>query len=666
MSTATHTNVAGGNASVGVQASVVQGNVVHVAGDYKAENDTSPEDTFRRGVRLLDAHIPAKARDVIEQAVADGYETAEVHFYRLLALLTGRTRHQLDSADFDQIDVICDHVRPLDGHDAWHAGLRAIFLLLSSVRRGDTGEVVKAVERLAPRQRDLILRHLGVLQEGSIEDQMWQLSVDQAYIGKASGDRENRVWAFFEPKPTEPRARHARPFSAEPIDWLRALGGGGIFGYACLQVGSSALRSGELSLMLASALAVVGAAVFLVNGSDWYFRIQRVRAKNEQMKAARKDENAPVDGFARGVGRLVDNYFRKYVPKDGTDRESWLEQTAGIRQSIRDELSELYREKRTKHDQIAWLVRHLVSEVRAQWDNGTLLAYQQQWRAPLRVKAACITGFAVVIAAGFWIVPTALTTAPLVGTAWLLISVPSGVFAVMGVFRLDAERRRTRADEKEYWQRLARRQKAYERWVQKLTCKPTDAEMAEWLECDRRILVEETMRYYRLRPDHVIAHAFIEARGGSAKRARVQHGPWRYSRYRMLLFLLTDEGVRQVDIDLDFYAGASQRTQRLTYRYATVTAVRVAGVEGQRQTFELTLFSGEPVTVPVFDPSDGEDTDEDDKGLSRLAFDASGLTQTLDVLEGIAAEGKEWIRRRRNRADERLGDLADAIRDLIE
>lgn len=71
-----------------------------------------------------------------------------------------------------------------------------------------------------------------------------------------------------------------------------------------------------------------------------------------------------------------------------------------------------------------------------------------------------------------------------------------------------------------------------------------------------------------------------------------------------------------MDIDLDFEKGTSNGTQRLNYRFDAVAAVRIDG--------------------------------------------------TGSVLEGIAAEGKEWIRRQRQQADHRLTDLTATVRGLID
>ncbi|GAA4588456.1 hypothetical protein BJY16_008569 [Actinoplanes octamycinicus] len=660
MSAPTYSNVASDDAHVDLQVGVL-----HLDIDYQVPPDASPEELFRIGVRYLEARMPREAREFIEKAAARGHDSDEVHFYRMLALLTGRTLTQLDGDEFTRLGAILESIERRAGRDDWRAGIRAIVMLVDGARRQDTEGAVKEIEELPPTQRNLILKHLGVLRDGPVEDRMWRLSVEQARAGQTANDRAERVWAFFEPVPAGPRARHPRPAAAAPIDWLRAVGGGIIFAFAAFRIGSLAMH-GDATAILGGAVAVAGLLAFLVNGSDWHFRLRRVQAKDAQIRAARHAEEPGGDGFARRVGRMVDDCFRRYVPKE-TDRSLWLDKTAGIRQAMRDELVEIYREQPVKPHQIAWLVRHLVGDVRTRWEKRTLLAYRRQWRPPAQVKLACLLGLAVLGAAGFWIVPAVWDRAPIAGAAWLLIAVVSAGFATPSGFRIDAERRRVNADQDEYDRHLRARQQAHQRWLRKLACKPSDAEMAEWLECDRRILVDETMRYYRLRPGQVIAHAFIEAPGRYAKKARIPRGPWRYSRYRMLLFLLTGEGVRQVTIDLDFEEGDSRRTQRLNYRFDTVAAVRVEGAEGQRQTFELTLFNGEPVRVPVSVPADDEmPADEDEASVSRLALDASGLPQTFDVLEGIAAEGKEWIQGKRNRTRDRLNDLAATIRDLLE
>lgn len=514
------TNIADGDAHVAIQAGIL-----HLDGDYQISPEASPEQILRIGIRYLDARIPEEARTLIEEAVARGCQaTDEVYFYRLIALLSGRTLRHLDPGELERLNSICHRIDRVDGGDVWTAGLRSVLTLLDSPGSADPELAVKKVEELPPRQRNLILDHLGVLRDGPLEDRMWQLSVERARAGQLAADRKDRVWIFFQPSPAGARARPVRPVSVALADWGRAILGGATFLFAVGEVGSLMLQHGGLSPILAYLAATVGAVTFALQGAEWHFRHQRIRAKNAEFVARPRDESAPYDGFARRMDRLFDDYFGRYVPRD-TDRSWWLEQTAGIRQRLRDELVDIYREQRIRGDQIAWLVRHLVSDVRRRWEKGTLTAYQQQLRTPAPVVARCVLGLIIVGAAEFWIVPAAVRTAPLAGVLWTLLAAASAVAATVGGFRIAAERRRVGADRDEYADQMRVREEAYERWMQKLSRRPTDAEMAAWLERDRRILVDETIRHYRLRASQVIAHAFIEAPGRPAKTPRGCRAP---------------------------------------------------------------------------------------------------------------------------------------------
>ena len=296
-----------------------------------------------------------------------------------------------------------------------------------------------------------------------------------------------------------------------------------------------------------------------------------------------------------------------------------------------------------------------------------LTAFRQRLRVSTRTKAVHIGGLTLLVAGSLWAAPAIMARAPLSGTGWLLLAAVSAVPAVRSLFRIVAERRRVADDQAERDDKDAARWEAYHRWCHKLSDKPSDTEMAAWLESDRKVLVDRAMRQYRLQPSHVIAHTFIEAPAPSCKRARYPQGPWRYSRYRLLLFLLTDDGVRQANIDLDFETAASHTTQRLNYRFDAVAAVRIDGIATGQQTFELTLFNGEPISIRVSErDNEALQHDEDATKIAELSLDAAGLNHTLHVLEGVAAEGKEWIKHRRRRADERLANLAGSLQVLLD
>ena len=234
------------------------------------------------------------------------------------------------------------------------------------------------------------------------------------------------------------------------------------------------------------------------------------------------------------------------------------------------------------------------------------------------------------------------------------------------------------ADLVEFDQRLAARRGAYDRWVQRLRRRPPDAEMAAWLDCDRKYLMQAALMRSQVPLSDLIAYAFLEAPGRSCKRARWRNGPWRFSRYQLVVFLLTRDGVRQVTVGLDFERGSFHDQQRSNYRFDAVAAVRVEEADDGRRTFELALVNGESVRIDMIEAdqgSTGPDSDStsgagsgagsagagDDLGIvSAVTLDAAGLANTLHVLEGVAAEGKEWIGQERQRGAGRMSVLVGA------
>jgi hypothetical protein len=696
-------NIARDNAHVDFQIGAVHGDL-HV---YEPRPDAPPKERFQSGLRCLEAQLPSKARELIEDAVALGYETNQVRFYWLLALLSGRTLRQLGEEDLRQLRAICDRTPRLDGQDEWTAGLRAIVSLLGSLGTTETQLLVKQLDQLPERQHDLIVDHLGALLEGSIVDQLWQRSVDRAKAGREADDRRGRLWTFFEPEPAPPRVARVRPAAIFLGDWLRLTLGTAAFllgaGNLAHLVGQRGVFAPWIGLLLSS----LGLLAFAVAGADWRFRTERRRAKDARFVLSLNRRPPPAGGFASGVDRLFDRYFARYVPAD-TDRAVWLAETAGIRQHLRDELVRIYREQRVHADEIAWLVRHLVGRVRREWENGSLTAYVDELRTPWSTKLMCGGGLLTAIAGGLWTASAAVSASPLRGLAWTALVALGALHGVWAWVYITTERRREKADTLERAQELATREESFRRWLQKLESRPSDPLVAYWLECDRRVILDEVMRSYGLRPSQVIAHACLAAPAQSYKRARIREGPWRYSRYELLLFLLTDDGVRQVDVDLDFVNGTHRVLRRHNYRFDVVAAVRVDGLASPRQAFELTLVDGNPIQVTVTDValgdtqlldntladddlrllderyldgevgldgealsdamlSDGDGRDGEILGVpSKVALDASGLTNTLAILEGIAAEGKEWVKRQRQRTEERLEEVASTVRQLMD
>lgn len=273
-------------------------------------------------------------------------------------------------------------------------------------------------------------------------------------------------------------------------------------------------------------------------------------------------------------------------------------------------------------------------------------------RTPAATKVLFSLGIALCVPGSLWAIVGAVQADPPLAIFATVVLVASGYASVLGWLRVVLERKRFTADYEEQRLRLADSEVEFARWKERLKLTPNDSEMATWLDCDRKCLMGETMTHYKLAASQVIAHAFIEAPARPYRRARVRIGPWRCSRYQLLVFLLTTDGVRQLSAILDFQDATFHDRKRINYRFDAVASIQVAETDLHQRTFELTLVNGDPIEATVTEASTKQDEvqrGEEPDTPSRLTLDAAGLTNTLHVLEGVAAEGKEWIEHERRR-----------------
>lgn len=655
-------NVAQGDAHVGVQA-----HTVHEVTVYQLAANDPPEERYRVGVRHLDGGMPGRARRLIDDAIAAGHTSSEVWFHWLLALLSDRTLRDFTKEDLTRLRSARRQL-PLHDDDAWSEGLRMVIRLVDSLKSPDTDLrlLLKELDELAPVQRDKILRHLDLMLKGPLEDQFWRRSIERVTEQGRAGDREKRVWMFFEPEPAAPRVRQPRPVAATSGDRLRAAAATAGLVLASGYLGWLAVQRATLFATLAYLVAIAGGYAGAIHGARWRFRTERLRAKDREYGNARlRGADAAPGGFTHQVEKLFRHYSTKYTPRNA-DRAVWLIETAGIRRSLRDEIVELYRESRTNAPQLSWLIRYEISDVRRRWQAGTLRAYRYQWRTRLRTRLLAVLGLAALGGGGGGVAVAAVREKPLAGLVATLLVAVCGVLAVRSWLWIVLETWRFAAEQEESQQRLADRRAAFDRWRAKLSRKPSDAEMATWLDCDRKLLMDWAMVHYRLPASSVIAHAFLEAPADDyGKRARVRNGPWRYARYQPLIFFLTLDGVRQVSADLDFENATFQHCHRINYRFDAVAAVKVT--DGHPRKFELRLMDGNSIEVRVIESgAERLQEGEDSRTLSEVALDASGLTKTLHVLEGIAAEGKEWVRHELERGEVRISALTSAVHGLLD
>ncbi|GAB7040581.1 MULTISPECIES: hypothetical protein [Catenuloplanes] len=657
-----NTNVADGDATVLLQAGVVHDGV-HI---YEAPPGATPAQRFQIGLRYLEGGVAPKALEVIEEAMTAGHRDSRARFYWILAMLSGRTLSQLTDADEERLRHALGTPR-LRAEDEWVEALRVIerFLTAPADPRDDPQTAIKAFDALPADRRKEILRHLELFLKDKIQDAMWQRSLAQARKEQKAADRRGRVWMYFQPTPRAPRPATPAPVTTTRRDTALAWAMSVVFLAATGYLGVLTVLSGRVPSMIAFLAAVAGTVPLARHGAEWWSRAARLRAR-EQLHGApdRTAPKAPAGGFADDVDRLFRRYAGRYLP-DGVDRTSWTAQMAGVHRAIRDEIVTSFRDSAPQAREIAWLVRHRLRDARDRWQDGTLRDYRARLRMPLRGRLLAVVGAAATVAGLLWALPAALAQDPFRASIAVAVAAIAGRFGVEGHLRIINERRRYAEDVAEAEARLRSDQQAFDRWTARLARRPTDQEMAAWLDCDRRILLDQAMRHYGLAPRHVIASAFIGGSRRPARRARVRNGPWRYSHYRLTVFLLTADGVRQMSADLDFAQAGLQIRQRTGYRYEAVASVHVTEVERAHPRFRLTLVNGEPIDVEVREADLGPpDARADSSVADAVSLDSAGLANTLYILEGIAAEGKRWVHLDRQRRGSRVSVLKKAIEAL--
>jgi len=637
------TNVARDGATVGIQAQTV-----HVDMRGYQPRDDSAEEQYRIGVAYLDNRVPAEARKLIGAAIARGHESSEVYFHWILALLSGRTFRQFSDEDFFSFREARERIPQFAG-DQWSDGLKVISNLLAAAEHpeADIRLVIKELDELGATQRSKIAKHLEMFLVGPIEDHIWELALAQAETNRLAGNRKNRVWMFFQPKPAPPRVRPAAPVQISTRRWACVAIASPVAIAAAGYIGWLLLTQREMLELLAYLASIaVGYFGCFVKGGEWRHNFERLIAKGELHYPGQR-ASAPPGGFADDVNRLFRSYFIKYQPEAAKPAD-WRRATAGIRRYLRDEIVEIYREQKVSAYQIAWLIRYRSRNVASRWQDGTLWDYRDQLRTPPATKLIFTLSLMLLTPGIGWAIVGAIPANLGLGIFATVVLAASGYISVISWLRIVLEHRRYEADRQEEQQRMDDSWVEFARWSARLEDTPQDDEMATWLDCDRKCLMSETMKHYKLAASQIIAHAFIEATDQSYRRARVLAGPWRYSWYQLVVFLLTADGVRQLSARLDFQNASFHDRTRMNYRFDAVASVQVAETDAHKRTFELTLVNGNPIAATVTEAStpatEQLQQGEEPELVSRLTLDAAGLINTLHVLEGVAAEGKDWIK----------------------
>ncbi|KGI81237.1 hypothetical protein IL38_12110 [Actinopolyspora erythraea] len=638
------TNIVKENGKIGAQAGEIKNSNI-IMNDYA---EYSPEEKYEAAEKLLKEGVPRKARDLIDDAISKGHDGARVRFHRVLAILSKRSYRDLTAEDREQMRLSTKSPHE-HTDDSWSGALDAIRELFEHFENPDisTRHTDKKLRDLPSQQHEKIMRHLDLFITSELKDVLWTETSDEAREGRFSGDRSNRVWAYFQPDPLDARVRHPAEDPLLPYDrrWaiVTSCTGTAAVGY----LGWLVLTHATVLPVLAYLAMLAFGYVASRNGFEWHYRTSRLKLKEGDFFRSTSVTGSDPDGFANQVDRSFSHYFHKYCPEN-TNREKWLAETAGIRATLRDEIVELYRESRTGVGRVNWLIRYLTSDVKQRWRAGTLLRHRERYRVATSTKVRFSLALAALVPTTLIVLVTTVTTSVLPAALAALVAVPSTRDAVKRWLRVAVERRRFEEDQRESDRLHQERHEAYLRWRRKLetTC-PSEIEMEYWLHCDKVIMLDDALRHYRLAWRDIITHAFLQTPTSDAKRKR-RGGPLRFSKYDVRLFLITRDGVRETNTTLDFEQGLFGRAQRGNFRFDAISSTDIIPSSGLGYTLKITLINGPTREVNVKEPDQEASTtnpNDTSERLSEIDLDAAGFTHTRHVLEGIAAEGKGWIER---------------------
>jgi hypothetical protein len=651
-------NVAGEGSQVGVQAQQAYVDSITLPGDVQLTVglDASPQAKYQAGVENLKSGNAGQARTLIWDAMMGDYGGSEVLFHWLVAMLSGRTVRQFSKEEIDQLKRSRSRYTGAAGND-WADGVSLIYRLLDSLlpsltagpkaAKADMSLLVKQFEDLGERQRDMVRPHLELFLTGPIKNEMWQQELQDAQDRQHASGRRGRAWMFFQPVPAKVLLPPPEPESVRTVDRFGMCASAVVFVAAAGYLGWELLWHLAFFGLLALVAALAGGTIAAVADLESRSLTERCRRKEELFRVPiQSTVSPPTSEGAGGVDRLFKRYFGRYE-KDKAQRERWEAATAGIRRFYRDEIVAVCRTGGIPANEVAWLVRFEVRDLKRRWQDGTLHEYRRLLVPRRRTLAVRWAGLAALALGGVWAVVT-LRAYPLADAAALA----SALWAWRCWLRVNLERARHAADRDEHARRQAAVDEEFGQWSRRLEARPKDADMATWLACDRTVLLGRALDHFRLPRSRLNAHAFLEEPGVAVRRSRIEGGPWRYAGYRLLVFLLAEDGVRQVRASLDFMTGTLTIRERTSYRYEAIVSMHVSR-ETRRHTFELRLAAGEPIIVRVrdADPSAAPDQDtgpaeetreaadaEDDAGL-----DVSSVADLLHALEGVAGEGRNWF-----------------------
>jgi hypothetical protein len=680
---------------------------------YKMTGTETPAEKFRVGRNYLAGNMPRQAEKLIREAFVEGLRSTQVSYYWSLAVLSNRSFDHLTDEEFDQLDNAFDEI---DQHptDEWLVALAVVAGLVESlVAQEEQPEVDPerfdvALDRFAAlpsARRDEVQRHLEMMLAGELQDRLEAEHAAEMRAKRMSDDRQRRVRKFFQPKSEPPRLLRPPEVESRTRD-MAVIGGGAALVLLAVYLGGHLLLGASIALLVLSVVCYGGGAYAMVRyglprwarevRTSWVaarFRGHRWSGARNDLREAGQPDARRVQ-FAAEVQERVDHWFEvNRRPTNARTVSTWMQESTGIRTTLAREFAEQYgfRIPLPQVESLDWLIRWHADAQFAKWEQGKLRDDRALAEVPTDLRVGSVLGpvglGVSVLLTLFNAIELSTFTGFLAGAAWALGN--GGVWA--GAVLLHRTRSLARWLDDEMHRRKLQEDKAYADFYRSLDDRPTDAEIAAWLDYDKAFIKALAMKHTGLANRDLIAHVVLAGPARTARyAARVLYGPLRYSAYTVQVFLLTAGGVREVAVDLYLFSGAIANERRRSFGYNAISSavvsedglemdgMRIGGPGEERDTseldehrrrkdgdklvfsqqFQLTLNNLEAVRLVVgnFDEGLIDRVLEDPRHLFELARDTSGVTPALRILEAIAAEGSDWVNQERLRRQRRIRD----------
>ncbi|MFI9386924.1 hypothetical protein [Kutzneria sp. NPDC052558] len=689
------------------QVGVVNGGAVF-HGDstvYQVTQADPPQRKFEVARNHLAGNSPRIAESLLAECVRAGFVSTEVAYFYALATLSERSLNQLGPDEFEHVRTALT-IAERCPHDGWWTAIGVIGDLLRCVTEQETSReadpqtlavVLDEFGNLDRGRQEEITRHLDMIIGGAIQDQLDHFTAAAVEQARVSDDRSGRAWKFFQPTPTEPVLSQPY-FTAQPSSrtWMRLVAG--TFGLLLAALLSGSVATFAVTLVLAAA----GAAVAWFGGRALAAQIRRDRLEFELGAGGRVGDDDPGDLgsplFRRRIWGAIVRRRGREQPVAKKERKQWQEDLARPADSLFGRMVRTYgrppladgeadspvrqRESEVDARTLNWLVYAQMREWSRQWRAGELFSFRKMTTAQIRDTAIAVGAGLFGILAVYWVFLS------LSGAAGLgLLAAASAAVGTWGWTELLGGRTALSDERADCQAQLDWELAEFRKWQDKLADQPADAEMARWLDFDKAHLKTEAMRHADLTNRDIVGHVVLTEGLPRARRARVIYGPPRYSAYRVLVFLLTENGVWEFRVDLDFTDGSVRNQETSSFRYESLVRVRVAevGVKFANERRQVIVIKNDELPV-VTDPRQQvvlsralwlsltnqddiqlvlenfeglrDEQSEKEAELAELALGASGAASAVRILQSVAGEGRDWITRQRQRRDRRLREWA--------